>query len=274
MMIQPKISIVMPAWNAERYLTDALESVFNQTYPNFELLVCDGGSTDSTLEIFKGVSDDRLKIVSQSDKGLPDALNKGFSFASGDIYCWLNSDDVYLSADAIKSAVHEFVSEGSTDFLLGLCATLTEEGSVSRYLLPWVTRSPFAYQGHSNVFTGALFFRATTWRQFGGFDPQYGLAFEYQLLRFLFSSEAIGRVSSSVAYAGFRQRPDSLSGANADKMRAQLAAILGGKFNPSMNMREKIARVIGHMRDGQLQQFLTLSKMNKALPRPWRSVFY
>ena len=69
------VSIVMPTWNSMRYLDDCVQSLLNQTYSRFELLICDGGSTDGTLEYFASLDDKRFRIVSRKDTGLVNSLN-------------------------------------------------------------------------------------------------------------------------------------------------------------------------------------------------------
>lgn len=90
----PKISIVTPSLNQGQFIEDAILSVKNQDYPNFEHIIIDGGSTDNTLWVLKKYS--HLIWVSEPDKGQSDALNKGFRKATGEIVGWLNADDAYL----------------------------------------------------------------------------------------------------------------------------------------------------------------------------------
>ena len=92
----PKFSIVIPSLNQAEYLERTLLSVLNQNYSNLELIVIDGGSTDGALEIIEKYRDDITYFYSGPDNGQSDALNHGFSKATGDIFAWLNSDDVYL----------------------------------------------------------------------------------------------------------------------------------------------------------------------------------
>lgn len=92
----PKISIVMPCLNHEKYIEKSILSVLNQNYYNLELIIIDGGSEDGSLEIIKKYEKYITFWISEKDQGQSHALNKGFSYATGDIYGWLNSDDLYL----------------------------------------------------------------------------------------------------------------------------------------------------------------------------------
>ena len=95
-MAWPKITVVTPSYNQAEFLEATLKSVLEQAYPNLEYIVIDGGSTDGSVEILERYSHHFSYWVSETDRGQTDALIKGFARASGDILCWLNSDeDVY-----------------------------------------------------------------------------------------------------------------------------------------------------------------------------------
>lgn len=93
-----KISIVTATWNSAETLQDTIDSVLAQNYPDYEHLIIDGGSKDNTVEIIKANEaryNGKLRWVSEPDKGLYDAFNKGVHLASGDVVGVLNSDDFY-----------------------------------------------------------------------------------------------------------------------------------------------------------------------------------
>lgn len=92
----PRISVITPSLNHGRYLRQCIESVLSQNYPNIELLIIDGGSTDETLSVIKEYANRISHWVSEPDSGQSDAINKGFRRASGDLVAWLNADDYYL----------------------------------------------------------------------------------------------------------------------------------------------------------------------------------
>lgn len=92
----PRITVVIPSFNQGSYLEETLLSVINQSYPNLELFVADGGSTDNTVSIIRKYEQFIQWWVSEKDKGQSDALNKGFKRATGDIINWLGSDDLFL----------------------------------------------------------------------------------------------------------------------------------------------------------------------------------
>lgn len=115
----PRITIVTPSFNQERYLERTINSVIEQGYPNVEYMVIDGGSRDGSLEIIKRYESHLAYWVSEPDAGQADAINKGFRMATGDLIAWQNSDDVYMPnalwrlASAYASAARHAVYFGN-----------------------------------------------------------------------------------------------------------------------------------------------------------------
>lgn len=258
------VSIIMPTWNSMRYIEEAIESLLLQTHRNFELLICDGGSTDGTLNYLKSIDDSRIRIVSKQDNGLVNALNIGFSHAKGDVLCWLNSDDRYLAADVL-SRVCERLTASDLQFVIGGCAMLAEDGTVMRYLLPWIPQPPFKYRGHCNCFTGSLFFKKSVWTGFGQFSEKNKFAFEYELVRHLMALPNQGAILKGPAIAGFRLRPDSVSGSNAHAMALERNAVVGHIVQENAPFKHQIVRLYSYFRLGLLLTFISYLRANRNL---------
>lgn len=121
----PLVSVVTPSYNQGRFLRRTIESVLNQTYPNIEYVVIDGGSTDNSAEILQSYGD-RFTWVSERDDGQTDAINKGFARCHGEILAYLNSDDTLLP-QAIETVVRYFGDRPDVDLFYGE-AYYTDEG--------------------------------------------------------------------------------------------------------------------------------------------------
>lgn len=105
------ISIITATYNSAKTINDTIKSVLSQTNKDFEYIIVDGGSTDETIDIVKSYESEfsgRLKWVSEKDKGIYDAMNKGIKMASGDIIGILNSDDYYTSDDILQTIADAF----------------------------------------------------------------------------------------------------------------------------------------------------------------------
>lgn len=127
-MTSPRVSVIMPSYNHARYLRAAIDSVLSQDYPALELLVFDGGSRDGTVEILKSYGS-RLQFISERDHGQADALNRGFARASGDIMCWLNSDDMFMPG-TIPRVVRALKDSPHAEFVYGRGWDVDESGAI------------------------------------------------------------------------------------------------------------------------------------------------
>ena len=123
----PKISIITPSYNQAQFLEKTILSVLDQDYPNTEYIVIDGGSTDGSVEIIQKYADRLDYWVSEEDSGQSAAINKGFLRATGEIICWLNSDDYFLPGTL--AFVAEQLREGTNcHALVGQCFVVYTDG--------------------------------------------------------------------------------------------------------------------------------------------------
>lgn len=101
-----KVSVIIPVYNAEKYVAIAVQSVLLQTYENFEILIIDDGSPDESIDICQQFNDSRIKIIRQANRGLPGARNTGIRHAQGDYLAFLDADDAWLSNKLEKHVNH------------------------------------------------------------------------------------------------------------------------------------------------------------------------
>jgi hypothetical protein len=109
----PKLTIVTPSFNQKDFIEQTIRSVLLQNYPNLEYIILDGGSTDGSVDVIKRYAPWLSYWQSARDAGQGQAINQGFSLASGDYYAWLNSDDYYLP-DAFRLVMKKFLQSGAS----------------------------------------------------------------------------------------------------------------------------------------------------------------
>lgn len=190
-------------------ITDAIESVLAQDFQSFEHIIVDGGSTDSTIEVLKQYS--HLKVVSEPDQGMYDALNKGLELATGEIIGFLNTDDLY-GEKIFHSLVRQFENEDvmAVTGRAVVFSALTD-GKVE------VVESYFP-QDHSLIenlamggaFFNAWFFRRSTFDQIGNFNPNYKIVGDSDFMfRFAVSNLKYATINDLVYK--YRMHDDSLT---------------------------------------------------------------
>lgn len=107
-----KVSIITVVYNGVETIRDCIESVLGQTHPELEYIIVDGESTDGTVELVKTYGDRVSRFVSEPDKGLYDAMNKGIGLAAGEVIGFLNADDMYRHKDVVKHIIQQFAETG------------------------------------------------------------------------------------------------------------------------------------------------------------------
>lgn len=142
----PRITVVTPSFNQAPYLEQTLQSVLDQGYPNLEYFVFDAGSKDGSTDIIRRHADRLAHHEIAPDRGQSDAINKGWQRATGEILCWLNSDDYFLPG-ALRTAALAFRADPQLVMLCGTIAIVDEHGRPLRHkrpsaltadrLLPW-----------------------------------------------------------------------------------------------------------------------------------------
>ena len=178
-----KISIIKISFNAKATIEKTLQSVANQLYKNIEHIIVDGGSKDNTLEIcnsFSHVS----KIISEPDKGVYDAFNKGLKLATGDIIGFLNADDVFFNKNSVQEIAKAF-SENKTDIVYGNLDYINENGKVIRN---WKSR-PYEIGLIKKAWMPAhptFYCKKEVYDRLGGYNDSFKIGGDFELcLRFL-----------------------------------------------------------------------------------------
>jgi glycosyltransferase involved in cell wall biosynthesis len=182
--VLPSITVITPVLNAAQTLPAALASVREQAYPKLEHIVVDGGSTDGTLEILRAA--EGVLFISEPDRGLADAMNKGIAMAQGQIVGELNADDVYV-AGALHAVGEAFAADAQAEWLTGRCPIIDGDRREIRKPVTayknWLLRhySLRLYLTQNFISAPATFFRRDTLQELGGFDVRYRISVDYDL---------------------------------------------------------------------------------------------
>jgi len=135
------VSIIMAVFNGEKYIGSAIESVVSQTFKNWELLVIDDGSTDSTCEVVQGFKDPRVRYFELDHQGVGCARNIGLEKMEGCFFCFLDADDVF-PRDSILSRLKKFDKDDSLDFVDGSVVFFAENYKLIRRHTPCFSGNP------------------------------------------------------------------------------------------------------------------------------------
>ena len=177
----PKISIVIPSYNQPKFIEKSILSVLNQNYCNTELIIIDGGSNDKTIEKIKKYEDKIEFWVSEKDQGQSDALNKGFAHCTGDIYGWLNSDDIYLPG-TFKNIASIFSQNKDKKIIFGDWLFINVNDHIIDYHHAFnFNLNHFKYEGfHINA--QSMFWRRSVHENFSGFQINLRSTMDYQMI--------------------------------------------------------------------------------------------
>lgn len=130
-MNQLKISIITPSYNQGHFIGETIQSIMDQNYQNIEYLIIDGGSTDNTIDVIKEYESKypgKINWVSEKDRGQTHAINKGFAKATGDVICWLNSDD-YFAKGIISEVMDIFNNQEDVKWISGDYRIIDADGN-------------------------------------------------------------------------------------------------------------------------------------------------
>lgn len=175
---KPLISIITPTLNSEQFIKENFKSIQNQSYKNIEHIIIDGGSTDDTLSIIKEF-DKNVIVVSEPDKGISDAFNKGIGMASGNIIAILNSDDYYAHNRVVQKIVEIFDAYTHIKIIYGRVRCVQAESGKTIAIYG----EPFSLgKMKKEIITPhpAIFARAEVYETVGSFSLEYRVCMDYE----------------------------------------------------------------------------------------------
>lgn len=228
-----RISVVTVCFNMADYIEQTIQSVLNQEYPNLEYIIIDGGSTDGTQFVIDKYREKLSYYVSEPDHGMYDALNKGFSHATGDVIAWLNADDVYMPW-TFRVVNQIFTKFEDVQWIGGKYAFLTESGLLAQVF------SKSAIKTQKDILNGwcrseilgpllqeGMFWRKSLFEKAGRLDTSYRLAGDFELwTRF---ARYAPLIAVDIPLAAFRRRSTGLSIGQREKYNNEVQRAIGTK---------------------------------------------
>jgi glycosyltransferase involved in cell wall biosynthesis len=246
-----KISIVTLSYNQQAYLREALDSVLSQGFGELEYIVVDPGSTDGSRELIKSYGDKIAHTIFEPDRGAADGLNKGFGMATGDIFGFLNADDL-LFPGSLSHVADFFSTHPDCDMAMGDGYTIDGKGRKLRhYRARDFTITRFFYGG-ARWLQQSTFFRASVFSRSPRFNLQNRTCWDGELFVNLANQGArIGYIHADLA--GFRIHEASISGSGRlnDQFRADSRRIFrqlrGRDWNASDDLLSYFYRAEGFL---------------------------
>ena len=259
---KPKISIVTVVYNGEKYLEECIFSIKNQTYHNYEHIIVDGGSTDHTIEIIKKHENTYpMKWISEPDNGMYDAINKGFKMATGDIFAWLNYDDIYMPY-AFETVV-TVMTRKNIKWCMGLPVVFTEDKKMYKipktipvFLQGFLKRGYIDGRMYQIIQQESTFWHSELWHKAGGIDEKLQYAGDFWLWKKFAEYEKLYTLDTIIA--GFRKHKGQKTD-NIDKYMEEVGQLtLWKKFLIKIRFVKLITYILtfrGHEQLIQMEEF-------------------
>jgi glycosyltransferase involved in cell wall biosynthesis len=201
----PTISIVTPSYNQGEYISQTIDSVLSQGYPNLQYIIVDGGSTDNTVEIIKKYEKHISYWVSEKDNGQAHAINKGLSISTGQLFNWLNSDDylepgaLFRIAEAFKDQQVHLVAGKVRIFSISDDEVIPTQKLTAKGLLCWDPGVKFVQPG--------VWMRREMIEKCGGIDEHFHYAFDWDLyIRYLYRFPVVKEIDELLVHFRLHQQ--------------------------------------------------------------------
>jgi len=234
----PKISVITPSYNQGEFIEETILSIINQNYPNLEYIIIDGGSSDRSTEIIQRYESYLSFWVSEKDRGQSHAINKGFMKATGDIICWINSDDI-LMPNALQKVAEFFNSNEDVDFLNGHLLIIDKHSKIISNYFILNQKDFYARSGIYYVAQQSMFWRRKLFDQIGFLKEDFHALMDREfLIRILRRNKKIGQLNEILA--GIRKHEatkTALNGTIWSRDASELNRLYGnsyGRKNPNL----------------------------------------
>ncbi len=193
----PKITVVTPSYNQGEFIERTIQSIVGQDYPNLEYIVCDGGSTDQTVDILKRYDEQITWWCSEKDGGQTAAINKGMRRATGDIVGWINSDDMLLPG-ALWTVARFYLQHPDTDFANGLTVEIDRDDRIQNFTHTVMSKFFFRH-GSYNISQLGMFWRREVFDSIGYLDETFHACMDMEwIIRVYEKGLRVRRINSNL----------------------------------------------------------------------------
>ena len=213
-----KITVITPTWNQAAYIEDTIKSVLEQDYRDIEYIIIDNMSDDGTEEIVLRYmkEDDRIIYVREPDKGQAEAINKGFDRASGQIVCWLNSDDFFYDLSVLSRVNSFFEEHKDYSLLVGDGYYCDKEKNMTEYNESYRRVSKDVIERWYYIMQPSVFWRKSSER----LDEKYNYVFDWKFFIGLFAKGEV--YFSREPYSVYRMYEDNKTGQDNAKRKKEI----------------------------------------------------
>lgn len=231
------VSIITPCLNSEATIRQTIESVLNQTYKNIEYIIVDGGSTDGTVDIIKEYVPlfcGRMRYVSEPDKGIYDAMNKGIRKSRGQLIGIINSDDWY-EPDAVEKILRNMTGDRH-QVVYGYC-TIIENNHIRG-----ISKNNHMMLARDMIPHPTCFITRNVYRDFGMFLTAFKVSSDYELIVRLYRSRKVTFTQVKEIIAHYR-----LGGASSDSKRVTIESAPMAYYHKMITLGELVKMLAGIM---------------------------
>ncbi|NJM47772.1 MAG: glycosyltransferase [Alkalinema sp. RU_4_3] len=242
-----KFTIVTPSYNTGKYIERTIQSVLSQSGIELEYFVIDNESTDETIDVLSEYSD-RIQVQKYRDRGQYDAINRGWSQGTGDVFAWLNADDVYLP-DALKQVADYFTQNPEVMAVYGEAVYIDRHDQVLKPVTNIRNYSRSGLRSHDFITQPATFLRREVVEATGELQ-NYRYAFDWDY--WIRVSDRFDFVRLPYVLAGYRITGDNLTTNGSDKRFKEILAVVW-KYGGPYHMAHLILRLLGKYTKRQVE---------------------
>lgn len=240
-----RVSVVTPSYNQVKFLEETIRSVLSQDYPNLEYIIIDGGSTDGSVDIIRKYGDRLGYWESEPDRGQAHAINKGLARASGDILCWINSDDL-LTPGTLHSVSGRFSSNPDTSWCTGQCQSIEEDGTPRKLLSvdidgplsEWLVHMRY---NRAAILQPSTFWSRRAWEQVGPLREDLHYAFDFEFF-YRLRKKAGSPEWLDAALSKFRLHGESKTVSKKELFLLEMIAVVRSEVNGLADKEREVAR--------------------------------